>query len=309
MTPKKKAKAITKGSAKKTRPRKRAAGAGRSSSSTDYKASWKAASDSSRSDAARIKDFGKLTNAICDDRAVLNGMIGVLRDVKTSLDVRLAALAALQAASFATIRFRPCRPPYFAALRALATDPEPEMRNRVLGLLMREQDSLAQKLLLDGLKKPDKALVPPEKALQLLSYDVKASAYPIARRIVEQPPSSDAKAEALRLLAADAKSVGIFEQRLLDKKESPEIRQISAAALQALAPEKLQQYARDIVMDTTESPAVQATSLTALAQFGKEEDLSKDEVLSKRVERIQSSDAAQQIKQSAKQFATKYIEK
>ena len=73
-----------------------------------------------------------------------------------------------------------------------------------LGILMRDKDGFAQKKLLDGLKDPAKALVPPEKALQLLSYDVHADAYEVARDIVKKPPNDDAKREALRLLAADA---------------------------------------------------------------------------------------------------------
>ena len=57
---------------------------------------------------------------------------------------------------------------YIATLRKVATDPDPELRQRVLGMLMRDKDGFAQKKLLDGLKDPAKALVPPEKALQLL---------------------------------------------------------------------------------------------------------------------------------------------
>jgi hypothetical protein len=48
----------------------------------------------------------------------------------------------------------------------------------------------------------------------------------------QQAPNEDAKREALRLLAADAKSAPIFEKLLRDKAKR-EIRQVSAAALQA----------------------------------------------------------------------------
>ncbi len=129
---------------------------------------------------------------------------------------------------------------YIATLRKVADDPDPELRQRVLGILAREKDGFAQKKLLEGLKNPDKALVPPEKALQLLSYDVHAEAYSAARAIVSKPPNDDARREALRLLAADATSAPLFEKLLRDKNELREIRQISASALHALKPEKLQ---------------------------------------------------------------------
>ena len=128
-------------------------------------------------------------------------------------------------------RFESCRGDYIATLRKVADDPDPELRQRVLGLLAREKDGFAQKKLLEGLQDPDKALVPPEKALQLLSYDVHADAYAAARDIVKKPPNEMARREALRLLAADATAAPMFEKLMRDKNELREIRQISASAL------------------------------------------------------------------------------
>ena len=101
-------------------------------------------------------------------------------------------------------------------------DPNPELRQRVLGLLAREKDGYAQKRLLEGLENPAKALLPPEKALQLLGYDVHADAYRLARKIVDKPPSEIAKREALRLLAADTSAKPVFEKILSDKNEAPD---------------------------------------------------------------------------------------
>ncbi len=171
--------------------------------------------------------------AVCESDKNLQAMLNVLRNKDEPVEVRLAALQSLQAASFSVVAFESCRGDYIATLRAVADDPDPELRQRVLGLLAREKDGFAQKKLLDGLKNPDKALVPPEKALQLLSYDVHADAYSAAREIVKKPPNDDARREALRLLAGDARAAPIFEKLLRDKKELREIRQISASALQA----------------------------------------------------------------------------
>ena len=110
-------------------------------------------------------------------------------------------------------------------------------------------------------KDPAKALVPPEKALQLLSYDVHADAYEAAREIVKKPPNDAAKREALRLLAADANAAPMFEKLLRDKKELREIRQIAASALHALNPDKLQQHARKILLDKSDYDDIKATSL------------------------------------------------
>jgi selenocysteine-specific translation elongation factor len=174
----------------------------------------------------------------------------------------------------------------------------------VLGTLAREKDGYAQKKLLEGLQHPEKALIPPEKALQLLSYDVHAETYQIARSIVSKPPNAAARREALRLLAGDASAAPVFEKILRDKDELAEIRQISASALQALKPEKLRAHAREMLLDNSEYDDIQATSLTALAQFGGEA-VAKDEALMKRVDRLRGK-ASAKVKQSARRFLDKY---
>ena len=148
-------------------------------------------------------------------------------------------------------------------------------------------------------------MVPPEKALQLLSYDIHAEAYPLAREIVKNPPNSDAKREALRLLAADATAAPLFEKILRDKDETAENRQISASVLQALKPEKLQTLAREILLDTSEYDDIQATSLTALTQFGDPAAIAQDETLKKHVDKLRG-EASTKVKQSARQFLKKY---
>ena len=229
----------------------------------------------------------------------------VLRDQKQPIKVRLAALQSLQAATFSVIEFEPYREDYFATLRELVDDPDPELRQRVLGILAREKDGYVQKRLLEGLQDTSKALVPPEKALQLLSYDVHSDAYPVAREIVNAPPNPDAKREALRLLSADANSAPVFEKLLRDKDEDRDIRQISAAALQAVKPKRFQEQARELLLDDKEYDDIQATALTALAQFGDEKAVAKDQKLLDRVDELGNAKSAK-VKKTAKRFMTRY---
>ena len=253
----------------------------------------------------RIAAMANVTQAVCESDNKLQALLKVLRNTNEPTPVRLAALQALQAASFAVVQFESRRADYLATLRAVATDPDPELRQRVLGLLAREKDGFAQQRLLEGLQQPEKALVPPEKALQLLSYDVHAEAYPVARMIVNNPPNEGAKREALRLLAADASSKPLFERILNDKEETREIRQLSASALQAIAPEAMQTHARELLLDPKEYDDIQATSLTALTQFGSTAKMGQDEELLKRVGSLKSA-ASNKLKRSARRFLAKY---
>jgi hypothetical protein len=233
-------------------------------------------------------------------------VLSILRNKEEPVEVRLAALQHLAAASFSAEGFESWRGDYIVALREVATDPDPEIRQRALGLLARENDDFAEKKLLEGLQDPEKALVPPEKALQLLSYDAHAEAYTVAREVVENPPNADAKREALRLLAADPNSAPLFEKILLDKDELRENRQISASALHALNPDKFREHARDILLDKAEYDDIQATSMTALSQFGDDEAIAKDKALLNSVERMSAGKALGKYKQSARRFLSKY---
>src|SRR5262245_15475701 len=254
----------------------------------------------------RVAAMAHITPAVYGDDDKLQSVLKVLRDTDEPTPVRLAALQALQAASFSAPQFESCRGDYLATLRSIAADTDAELRQRVLGILAREKDGFAQQRLLEGLEDPEKALVPPEKALQLLSYDVHAEAYPVARRIVSRPPSVAAKREALRLLAADAASKPVFEEILRDKDEDPETRRISASALQAVAPQALQAHAREIVLDPSEPDELQETSLTAITQFGDQEKVAQDDKLMKRVSSLKGRKGSAKLKQVAGRFLTKY---
>jgi hypothetical protein len=256
----------------------------------------------------RIAAMADAPLAVCESDKDLQAMLNVLRNKDEPLEVRMAALQSLGAAAFSVIEFEPCRGDYIATLREVATDPNPKLRQRVLGILARNKDGYAQKKLLEGLKNPAKALVPPEKALQLLSYDIHADAYAAARAIVKKPPSEDARREALRLLAADAKSAPLFEKLLRDKKELRDIRQISASALYALKPDKMLEHAREILLDKSDYDDIKATSLTALTQFGDHPGLGKDKALLKSVDRLSTSKAPAKYKQTARRFLSKYSE-
>ncbi|HEX6731203.1 MAG TPA: hypothetical protein VF074_14360 [Pyrinomonadaceae bacterium] len=253
----------------------------------------------------RVRAFQEAPLAACESDENLQAALNVLRDQKEPIKVRLAALQSLQAASFSVAVFEACRGDYLATLREIADDPNAELRQRVLGILAREKDGYAQNRLLEGLQDPSKALVTPEKALQLLSYDVHSDAYPIAREIVEKPPNDESKIQALRLLAADATSAPLFEKLLRDKKEQREVRQISAAALQAVQPEKFQEQAREIVLDAKEFDDIQATALTALTQMPDEAEVAKDKTLMKRVDRLGKGKSAK-VKKGARRFLSRY---
>ena len=231
--------------------------------------------------------------------------LDTLRDRSQQVEARLEALQSIQAASFAIPDFDSMRPEYIAALREAAEDQDPELRQRALGILAREHDGFAQQALVAGLRDPAKALVAPDKALQLLSYDPHAAVYPLAREIMETSDDESTRREAVRVLAGDPTSAPLLESVLADKTESSDMRRMSASALHALNPDRLQRWANKAVLDVTEDSEMVATGLTALTQFGDAEAISDNKQLRRRVDQLQER-APTKIKRLARRFVKKY---
>ncbi|KFX28240.1 hypothetical protein [Ralstonia solanacearum] len=254
----------------------------------------------------RLKDrtqaLAQIGNGVVGDRDTFKQVVGLVKDAAADATLRSNALSQLQAATFEPSAFAPYRAAYMTALRSLRRDPDMDIRQRVFGLLAREQDADTQALLLAGLDGTQDALLPPEKALQLLSYDPHAGAYEVARKIEKAPPNALARREALRVLAADAESVDRFADVLQDKKEPTEVRQIAAGALNHLAPKRMQAIAREMALDDSESDDLRTVSLTALAHFGDPGALTADAQLQAHVKKITEGDGSTGLQAAAEQF-------
>ncbi len=229
-------------------------------------------------------------------------VIGLLKDSTEPAVVRLAALRVLQQSSFRAATFNPKRPEYLDALRTVIDDPDASLREQALEILAQGKDEYAQRRLLEGLKDPSQALVPPGKAVQLLGYDIHAEHYPILRNMVQNPPSPEAKQEAVRLLAADPTSKELLIDLLKDKGERREVRNASAGALQSLAPAEFEEQAKQIVHDDDEYDDLRATAINALALFADQEALSQDTELNRRVEQLREQPSSEEVERSAARY-------
>jgi len=191
-----------------------------------------------------------------------------------------------------------------AALRKIAKDESEDLREQALEILAAQRDGRTQRSLIKGLREPNKAKIAADRALQLLAYDSHSDAYDVAREILDDPPTKEAKREALRLLSADSTAVKIFSKVLRDTTESIEVRQICAAALHSLEPKTLYKHAKQIVLDKADSDDLHATCLSALTYFS--EKLSdKDGKLVERVKGLKAK-ASSKVKKRAKAFLERF---
>lgn len=197
--------------------------------------------------------------------AVIELLLTVLGDTGDDPVVRRAALGALAESSFRVVDFGPHATDYRAILRSVATDADLTLRERALEFLALAKDEYAQRLLLDGLRDPKKALVAARRALQMVGHDLHAEHYDLLRDIVASSEHQGIRNDALRLLAADGDSKDLFARIVQDASQDTEARSTSAIALSSLAPEEFASIAQDIVLDEDDDDDLRATCLTTLA--------------------------------------------
>jgi hypothetical protein len=177
---------------------------------------------------------------------------------------RLAALRQLGSAEFQPAAFAPFHPNYIALLRGLATDADKEIRVSALDRLTAVGDREAHKLLLEGLQKPRKALVPRAKAVQMLARDDHGAGLGIFRDLAANA-TGKVRAEALRALAADTRSAPMFEAIAADKAEKPAVRQIATVNLKNVSKTRFTKLARKLALDERDDDQVRAAAISAIA--------------------------------------------
>ena len=232
----------------------------------------------------------------------INLLLELLKDKTEPREVRIAALQILQMLAFISPLFMSKRPEFLAALRSIVEDPDTTIRQAAIEILALEKDEYVQRRLNEGLDDPSKALVSPEKAVQLLGQDVHAELYPRLREIIQNPPSPAAREEAVRLLAGDPESRELLVNLVRDKDEELKVRTLSAAALQSLDPVEFTEQAKQIVLDDTEDVDLRLTGLTGLTHFGDQPSLIPDLEFMEGLERLRSESTSDQLKEAIDRY-------
>jgi hypothetical protein len=173
-----------------------------------------------------------LSLEVDDHPELIDTLLAYLGEAGNPPGRRLAVLNLLQEISFRMVGFPAKRPEYLAMLRSIIEDPDSKLRRVAIGILAREKDDYVQRRLVDGLEDASKALVPAAKAIQFLAYDVHSEYFPIAKRIVENPPS-----RMRGYLLAAFENAGLPEEALpyvFEELESGRDAYLVAAAAKAL---------------------------------------------------------------------------
>lgn len=261
--------------------------------------------DSGATDEAFTAALQAMSLEVDDQAEFIDTLLAYLGEAGNPPDRRLAVLNLLQEISFRMVGFPSKRPEYLAVLRSIIEDPDSKLRRVAIGILAREKDDHVQRRLVDGLEGTSRPLVPAAKAIQFLAYDVHSEYFPIAKRIVQHPPSRAAKIEAVRLLASDPSAKDLMVGILRDRNEKPEVKMAAAVALQSLDPEEFERQARRIVLDDAEDDQLRALSLNALTYFGNPATQSEDDELALSVESLNTQSRSRSVKKAAAGYLAK----
>jgi len=190
---------------------------------------------------ARVEALGRATREEGPD-AVPDTALERLADPKESPAVRLAAIKLLQQKQFFSSVAAEWRPAFVDALRAAVKDRK--VRPAALEVLSLFKDRATQEQLLEGIRRPAKALVPLNEALRLLSTDVHADVVDAAKKVTDTPQlrkNKDAFVQAVRILASDPASLGKHQEVVANDAYAMDARRVAATAMSHLSPEALRE--------------------------------------------------------------------
>ena len=225
---------------------------------------------------AGASDEASLLSAAPEDPRNADQLLEVLGDPSRGADARRAALQALQQLSFHTPLFARIRPAYIATLRKVIEDPDQRLREMAIEALAQEKDEYVQRRLVDGLERREEPLVPDEKAIQFLGYDIHAQHFPVIRRLARESADAATRREAVKLLSSDTQSADLLAGIYDDKNEDDDVRRASVSALMSVDPLKFEERAKQVVVDDSDAESVRAASLTALTYFANPTALASD---------------------------------
>jgi hypothetical protein len=241
---------------------------------------------------------------IDENPELIGSLLDLLRDGTMPTEARLAVLNLLQQISFRMASFPAIRPDYLATLRSIIADPDAGLRQQVISILAQEKDEYVQRRLIEGLEGRSAPLVPAAMAIQGLGHDLHAEHFSLLRRIIEDPPSRAAKEAAVRLLAADPDITDLLFSILQDRGEDPEMRRLSAVALQTAVPDRFAEQARRIVFDDDEEEELRVVAIVALTYFAS--PVGADDELIERIERLGTESASRELRQVVASFLSRH---
>ncbi len=240
--------------------------------------------------------------AIRDEDAYITSLLQILGNSKENVSLRLDALLTLKEMNISSRTFKARTADFLNTLRGIIRDSSQKIRVEALTALALQKDFVAREALKDGLENPDKALVKPEKAIQLLGFDIHTDIFPLLKNIVNNPPNEESKLEAIQILGADANSSDLLSELLSDSTQSSDVRVAAALSLQSARFSAFNSQAKKIIADKAEDTRLQAIILNGLTLNAGLKEIREDKELADLASGLVKEGSRSSLQISAQRF-------
>ena len=226
----------------------------------------------------RCAALGQMVRTGDDDTRPVELILSLLKEDRHPPQLRETAMHALKLALFISPAVRDYHGEMVQALRGLLDDTKVSggLRTEALEILAKEKDPHVQLRLMESLRARDGKLAPLEMIIQFLGYDIHTDAYPLLRKILENPPNSEAASASARLLSNDPGSTETLAKSFESSKLADNVRADCARALQSLDPSRFEILAKKVVTDVNQSDSLRTATATFLKRLAGPGSLSGD---------------------------------
>ena len=194
--------------------------------------------------------FSGISGLVFSEEDVMQDAINAIKEGEGNGKIALASVNAIQAAEISSPQLYGAHSAsYKDALRIAIDHHNIDLRGSALEILAINKDEYVQRRLVESLEDPSKELIPPETAVQLLSYDLHANHFSVLRDVVKKAPNTIAKRESIRNLGFDEGSKDLLLGTLSDFNEDPETRHAAATALMCLNPQLSIETSKKIIIE------------------------------------------------------------
>jgi hypothetical protein len=187
-------------------------------------------SDAGEPPEVRAAALRRIPNLDADER-VLADVLRVLSDRAAPRELRIAGADVVQRLMISSPTMRRRRPELLGTLRRLTDDPDAELRERAFTVLTSHGDDFASQRLIDGLRVPERAVLPPEKSARLLAQNPHGDHRGVFLAMLRRPPNQETEVEMIRGLGGFWPARDALAARARDPSLSKEVR---SAALQSM---------------------------------------------------------------------------
>jgi HEAT repeat protein len=255
--------------------------------------------DRNESPAIRTRALQLVGDRVQTDTSFGKDVAGIVLDTNEPGSLRSEGVIQLSRSSF-SMHDQPSQ--FVAALRLVASDPDPQIRRHAIRALA---DKEVLRMLESGLETGSSPL-PPSEAATLLGLVDPAPYFDLFRKLEPQPPDQATRLVAIRRLARDQQSRGALGKILRDRNESAEARDAALSALAAGDPSGFPSAVVEVISDESEPvdlriKAIKAVEISRTSRDPKIYGRSAD-AFDRAVERLAASSPNAAVQQAARIF-------